>query len=253
MKRIPFGSIKSRVLFNIVESKDNTKSGIDFNITVKKNPFLNVESIIYKSLENKTINDDLSASRYIDECLKLLSKFNKEDYFNSRKLVESFIGDIKVSKLHQNIDTLIFESISELPNIDKLHESYEFILDYVKNNKKTKITESSKLSNISKYITKEAILKKAVETFNTKLAELTESERELFNILINSDEVKKVSLFEGLREDTNRLLLNQTTHNTNELVQDKIKKSLDKINKMSHTSRKDIIDLYSLNIALKSN
>jgi hypothetical protein len=264
MKKTNFGIIKMQVINSLIESFSredalNKVSSVDFTEVVRTNPFLVMESIFYKNLENKHIKEENSAARYIDECLSLFKKYTKKDYINAHSKLEIFsVNEDCDCKLYKHIDTLLYESLpmtdDEITDIDALHESFEFVLNHIKTNQPKQQLKESKFDKIKSYFTKEEVLKKSIENFNQKYSNLNESERAIVATITKGTLDNKRQLFEGLKDENSKLLMKQLASSTNDIITDRIKKSIDKINKMSFnetTPNKDILKLYNLKNNIK--
>lgn len=260
MKRKNFGTIKNQVFSTLLESfsqDDTNVSILTFSETIKNNPFLTLESILYKNLENKCIKNENSAARYIDECISLFQKYNKEDYFIAHGNINSLEINESVSignkELYNHIDTLLFESLSitdsHITDVDSLHESYEFVLNHVMTNQPKIEIKESKFDKIKSYFSKEDFLKKSIENYNQKFSDLNESEKKVVSVLTSKNLNSKIELFEGLKDENTKYLMKKLASNTNDLISEKVKKSIDKITKMTIDEKninKDILNLYNL-------
>lgn len=164
--------------------------------TIKENAILKTQFDIYYNLENKIESDAWRAYSYVNECLSLMDSFSKKEIKEiNNKLNESdFIKKSKInidenkSKLYSAIDTLINSNKSS-SNIDKLFEAKLTIVDYIVNNKKdTNIVEGYGLPN-------SVLSEIAIEKFNEQYVDLTESEKEVISVSVDSDDTKKEELY----------------------------------------------------------
>jgi hypothetical protein len=265
MKKTNFGIVKMQVINSLIESFSKGEdalekiSSVNFTEVVKSSPFLVMESIFYKNLENKHIKEENSAARYIDECLSLFDKYTRKDYIKAHSQLEVFnVNENCECKLYRHIDTLLYESLpmieDEITDVDVLHESFEFVLNHIQTNQPKQQLKESKFDKIKSYFTKEEVLKKSIENFNQKYSNLNESERTIVTVLTRGTLTNKKELFEGLKDENTKLLMKQLASSTNDIINDRIKKSIDKINKMSFTEstpNKDILKLYNLKNNIK--
>lgn len=219
---------------------------------VKNSPILQLEFKTMSGIENKHIDNDVLASRYIDNNIKLFEVYTKEELDKEHNKIKKYIKESELSKiddskikLYESIGTLIEESVSDYESIDvdRIHESFEFILEHIK---KPKVNENE--DNESEIINEE-IIEIAVNKFNEKYNQLDEQDLNLFKKIVTSSFVEKSELFEDYKSK-NLSLLNKINEDNSS---DKINKSINKINEMkanAETIDSDIINLYELNKGL---
>jgi vacuolar-type H+-ATPase subunit H len=224
-----------------------------FNI-VKDSPILQLEYKIFKNLKNKYIDNDIIATRYIDNNIKLFENYSKEDIINEHNKLNNFINESDLNiiskndlQLNESIINLIFEISKKdenIPDIDLIHESFLNILNYVKSNKNITeniINENNNYNN--------NIIEIAIDKFNKKYDDvLNENEKNIFKLLINSTKEEKKSLLENLKTEIVSILENIK----NDDINYKINESIEKINKMDYNQKTINEDIITLN-DLKSN
>jgi hypothetical protein len=260
MSRINFGILKASLFHKLTESLDKNdelnSEYISFFEVIKSDPVLQVENIIYKNLLNKHISPSSESTivRYIDENINLFKNFSREDFHKAHAKLEQFKSKVNPNyqpsnaKILNAIDSLLYESLSldinALPNIDALHEAYEIVLEHIKQPK----TTETQLSKVKQPL-KESILKNAINKFNEKYSHLNESDKKLLSVLINPDNKAKKELFESLKNETHEKLM-KSLEAASQAVQDRIKNSMAKIERMQFNEQnatKDIIRLHNLN------
>ncbi len=122
---------------------------MEFFTLIKNSPVLDLELKVINNIENKNINDNTLGMRYIDDNIKLFEMYSLDEIQNERKKIGEFaktinkdnvIIDNEKVKLYEHIETLIDESLKfgDEVNVDNIHESFEFVLNFLKNNKKEK-------------------------------------------------------------------------------------------------------------------
>lgn len=265
MKTINIG-IANLVLSNILresyfsneflsESKHVASEFID---QVKNSPILQLEFKVFDNLENKNINNDVLATRYIDNNIKLFEVYTLDEIKTENKKIEKFV-DLKVinesvGKLDENkvnlynaIGILIEESLkpSDEVDVDQIHESFNYVLDHLKKDKRVKTSEIEEVIN-------ENVIEIAVDKFNEKYSQtLSENDRELIKLLIKSTPEEKKNLFEEYKNE-NVELLNSLEESK---YSDKVQKTIKKINEMLGDDENiddNIIDLHELKQGLSS-
>jgi hypothetical protein len=221
------GNIKQSILGNLNEESSLVK----FISILKESKFLKTELAIFDNIENKYIPNEDLAIKYINENIKLIKNenFTKEDFIIENKKIQTlFENVVKVSnkndKLYENINTLIYESLNgkKSTNVNKLHDSFTFVLEHLKNNKK-EITESTiELPVIPEELkNSDFLIKKAIFEFNQKYSEiLSEDEIQVLKSIINEN-VSKENVFNSIKEST----INALENFKSELDSEKMKKS----------------------------
>ncbi|MFW6219857.1 MAG: hypothetical protein ACOC33_03375 [bacterium] len=229
----------------INEAKNTTSNFLD---VVKNSPILQLEFKTINGIENKHIDNDILASRYIDNNIKLFEVYTKEELDKEHNKIKKFIKESEIDKinndkikLYKSIGTLIEESVSdyEVINVDKIHESFEYVLEYIK---KPKLGVSE---NEDSDIINEEVIEIAVNKFNEKYNQLDEQDVSLFKRLVTSSDDEKKELFEEYKNKNLEILNKINEDNTS----DKIRKTIDKINEMKindDSIDSDIINLYEL-------
>lgn len=189
--------------------------------TILNSKILQLEFKIYNNLEFKEIEDDIMASRYIDNNLRLLEVYDKDEVLEEHKILENFksvsLENIPKQKieLYKSINNLIMESLKN-PNdvdVDTLHESFSHVLSHIKKPK-----QSNLISEDFDYT--EDIIEIAINKFNDKYSNMSEDEKLLFKTLTTSTLEEKEELLESYKVEILDIL---EKHNS-----DNIKESIDK-------------------------
>ncbi len=259
MTRFNFGVIKATFTHHLNESEDISIKNMfsTFMNMITESKLLQTEFQIYKNLEGKYLPNENLAIKYIDENIDLItSNFSKEDIINENaKLFPLIEGlEIKVSgkkkELYNHIHTIIYESLkgNKLTNVDKLHDSFTFVLEYITNNKPI-LTESDDFSAYQS-VPKDFLVKKAIEKFNDKYSVMNESQRNLFGALISENNDVKSTFFTTIKDDTITSL--KSLLGESDVVDSKINESISKIESMKYNEESYAKDIFSL-VDLKEN
>ena len=223
----------------LVETNKNTS---EFLNIIKGSPMLQLEFKVFENIENKYINNDMLAVRYIDDNIRLFEVYTLEEINTEHSKLKSFINeniefDNKKVKLYESIWSLIEESlqVNEDIDVDKIHEAFDYVLNHIKTDKK------SAKKNISENINEE-VIEIAINKFNEKYGKMSLDEGILFKKLINSNIDEKKKLFEEYKND-NLTLLNELNK---ESVNTKVLKSIQKISEMKFNSETIDVDIISL-------
>jgi len=206
-----FGSAKSSITRKLTTSllnKENiTENEIlfkEFVSIVKNSPILTLEFIVFNNLEEKYIADDISAMRYIDENITLFKSYTKDEILKENQKLDKFLGESS-KDVYDDIQNLIIENSVKkgIPNIDKIHTSFQNVLSHIKKEKIKPIVESvgGDQDELLKYFTPDAIVKKAVENYNTRYSTLTETEWRIVKVLSDNNPEEKLSLYEEIKSD----------------------------------------------------
>jgi hypothetical protein len=225
----------------IEESKQITN---DFFTVVKSSPILQLEFKVFNNLETKHIENDLAATRYIDNNIKLFEVYTLSEISEEHEKLEPFLTeDVEIDnnkvRLYIAIDNLIKESLSNYDDIDvdNIHESFEVVLAHVKTQKK------NLLENVD--VVNEDVVEIAVDKFNEKYDSLNESDKSLLQILIKSTPEEKQALLETYKNEN--LVILEGINKSN--YKDSVAKAIQKIKEMVFNSKKvddDIISLHEL-------
>lgn len=251
MAKFNFGVIKATFNYYLNESDNIQIKEIlsNFMGLIKESKLLQTEFQIYKNLDGKYLSNENLAIKYIDENIKLLSSFTKEDMINENvklfPLIEGLPLKISNTKksLYEHIHILLFESLkgNNTTDVDKLHESFTFVLEYIKNNK-PQISESTSVDY--NLVPKEFLIKKAIEKFNSKYNALTEFDQKIFKTIISENKDSKLDLLNNIKTDTLESL--STLLGESIVLDSKINESIEKINSMSYNDESYLNDILSL-------
>ena len=229
----------------IEESKKLTN---DFFDVVKSSPILQLEFKVYNNIENKHIDNELVATRYIDNNIRLFEVYTINEIEAEREKLIPFIADYKYPidgdkmQLYFAIDSLITESLNDYNKIDvdAVHESFTVVLNHIRTPKKTLVENVEEVMPID-----DNVIEIAVGKFNQKYEALNEEDRILFQTLITSDDSEKKELLESYKAESLTLLeaINKDT------VKENIAKAIQKIKEMKYNKVNvddDIISLHEL-------
>jgi len=227
----------------IEESKKITSNFID---VIKNSPILQLEFRVFNNIENKHIENDVTATRYIDQNIKLFEIYTIQEINEERKKLKPFVSEIDDSGnnkilLYNAIDNLIKESLKDYSDVDVdcIHESFTTVLNHIKEPKKM-LVENVEVQEIN-----DNIIEIAVNKFNKKYESLNEDDRNLFQKLITYNDKEKEELLEYYK-DENLLILEKVNKDS---VKDNILKAIQKIKETKYNKSSvndDIIGLYEL-------
>jgi hypothetical protein len=227
----------------IEESKEITN---DFFNVVKNSPILQLEFKVFNNIENKHIENDLVATRYIDNNIKLFEVWTLQEVEKEHDKLKPFLTeDIQVDDnkvlLYIAIGNLIKESLSnyDTVDVDNIHESFTLVLDHVKSTKQS-LTES-----IDTDIIDENVIEIAVDKFNARYESLIDGDKSLLQKLIKYDNNQKANLLEEYRKEDLTLLESIDKESVNDVKTQAVQKIKEMIFN-PQTVDDDIINLHEL-------
>jgi vacuolar-type H+-ATPase subunit H len=240
--------------FNNEMIEESKKLTTDFFSVVKSSPILQLEFKVFNSLENKTIENEVVATRYIDNNIKLFEVYTLREIELERGKMNQFLlenvtphikdadYDLDRIKLYEAIDTLITELLNDYDkvNVDNIHESFETVLNHIKTPKKHALTESKETEYVD-----DNIIEIAINKFNEKYDSLNEDDRYLLKRLVKSTDKEKQELLEEYKTECLSILESVRKDS----IEEKILKTIQKIKEMKHNSQTvddDIIGLHDL-------
>lgn len=251
-----FGKIKnafSEILAEGIASNDVAKKNLfkKYIKKLKESEILRTQFLVYGNIENVVESDQFLANLIISENLSLLTKFNKKDILSENKKLVALSEevknklddeyDVRISELHESIGDLVFFEISP-KNVNEVAKNRKNILDYIVTNKAKVVNESydvppSMLSSI------------LVEKYNERYSELTESEKEVIKVLIESDDNQKIELYSKITIECIDLIdfkLTESDLDTKERllkVKDKLLRNIVEVNEDFSKNISKLVDL----------
>jgi hypothetical protein len=236
--------------FNDKLIEESKKIAFDFLDIIKSSPILQLEFKVFNNMENKHIENDVVATRYIDNNIKLFEVYTIQEINAAHeklatlyKEVPTFSSQIEQDKLklYEAIDNLIRESLQDYDNInvDNIHESFTLVLNHIKTQRK------SLIENIEIKPIEEDVIEIAVNKFNERYESLDENDRNLLTTLIKSNDKEKQTLLEIYKTETLTILESINKDNSKDSVVKAIQKIKEMIYKQENVDD-SIISLHEL-------
>ena len=223
-----FGILKTRIEESLVKSYTNKgikKDMFLFNELVLENKSIARLYFLYDELsENKNL-DDVVASEFINESVKIYNQISKEISKNSLKEINMWVGHIKCENRYKDVDNLFSKNIISLE--DKL-KSKSSIMETLKK-KKESLTET-KLD-----LPLEKIVDVANKTVNDYLSKLDESEKKNILKVLKEDDSKLEIEFNVIKESVITRLGNLKKDESDVEVVSTIQETISKVEKESYT------------------
>jgi hypothetical protein len=243
-----------RSYFNGNLLDESKKLTADFLDVVKNSPILQLEFKVFNGIDGKHIDNDLAATRYIDNNIKLFEVYTIAEIDAEREKLTSFLTEEKVIDnqekiaLYNAIDVLITESLNDYDKIDvdALHESFTLVLNHIKEPKKKELIENVETKPVD-----ETVIEIAVEKFNERYDSLNEDDKNLLKKLIKSTDNEKQALLEAYKTESLSIL----EAVTKESAKEGVAKAIQKIREMNYKTNSlefkrniddDIISLHEL-------
>ncbi len=231
--------------FNKSLLEESKTISFDFFETIKNSPILQLEYKVFNNIESKHIPNDLMASRYIDNNIKLFEIYTLSEIEKEHNKLEKFVNkNINVDEnkynLYLNIGNLITESLldPENINVDTIHESFTYVLNHIKESKTDKIKIESNLIN-------ENVIEIAINKFNEKYDSLNEEDKTLLKKILRSTLAEKEHIFEEIKKENLTILEKVNTDG----IENKISRTITKLTEMKFDKKtidNDIIQLHEL-------
>lgn len=263
-----FGALKDIFVEKLIESySSDDKTGKDlykkFLNILKESETLKTAFIVFKNIETKTLNSELSASEYLKESISIFDKFRGDKSLKSETtklttLLESYnieYKDTEVKTIHRDLQNLLTTKKS-VQTLDKLQESKDNLVSWLTAEKEV-IKETEGEEYIRKNVDPKKFLSIAVEKFNEKYKDsLTEEEKSILKVLRENDKEKTKTLVSELVKETISLV-NQhlESHGGNVTIKSKLLETKDVIYKMAENNdsfSNKILKLYELKKNLKN-
>jgi hypothetical protein len=259
-----FGTLKDIFSSILIESQlSNTEGGKNlykkFLKLIKEDEILKSQFIIYKNIEDKHFDSEVTASDYLKENISVIKKWKKSEIESSNKKLIKLLEssdlkpkNFKTKKLHNSLHTLMTENKSAV-NINKLHNSFEV----VKSNLMEEKTTEEKNDYVREGVDPNLFLDIAVKKFNEKYSDLTEEEKRIFKVLKERDEEAIKTLTNELVEE-NLLLVNKNLElfGENLSIKEKLLETKDVIYKMKEDNNsfgENVLKLLKLKSSLRND
>lgn len=256
-----FGTIKRHIteqltLSLLSENKDNNKKKLfeNFIKEIKNSDILKTEYCVYSNIENQFIDNENKATRYINENINLFKNFKYENLIKENKrLFENFPMNESeekcpcITKLHENLDTLIKESLKKESDINKKYNSFEVVLEYIMTENASKKDEDKHKIVNETFFSINYIINSAINKFNDKYSYFNDNEKEIFKVLFEDDNSGKKEVFNKIKKDNINLIKRKIVEAENTELSDKLKLTEDKLNSMGYDENNYIEDIIKLN------
>ena len=252
-----FGNIKDTfknlVIESVIKKNDRGKKLFSkFLKTIKENETLKNQYLIYSNLQNSKFDDSIQAREFVKENISLLKKLNKEHITKGN---DFFLKLLKGNEIIKENDSfykdILFLVESEITpfNVKKVNESTNNIVKLMLEKEEVEevVTESIDLPP-------SVLTKLAVNKFNSKYSDITESEKEIIKTVLNGSNENKEETFNKLKRECINTIDNKLNESSDLDLKDKLLKVKDKLlntNFSLDNFNTDISKIYDLNESIK--
>ena len=252
-----FGNIKDTFKSLVVESmirKDDKGKKLfsKFLKTIKENKTLKDQYLIYSNLQNTKFDDSIEAREYVKENISLLKTLNETHINKGNEFFLKLLKGNKIVKENDSFykDVLYLVNTEKTPsNINKINESINNIIKVMLEKEETEevVTESIDLPP-------SVLTKLAVNKFNSKYSDITETEKEIIKTVLNGSNENKEETFNKLKRECIDTIDNKLNENSDLDLKDKLLKVKDKLlntNFSIDNLNNNVVKLHNLKISLK--
>ena len=243
-----FGNIKDTFKNIVVESvlrkdKEGKKVFSKFLKTLKENKTLSDQYLIYKNLQTKKFNDGGQAREYIKENITLLRNLNEghiqkgNDYF--LKLLKG-VKIIKENDSFYNDITYLTKTKKTPSNIDKRNTSTDNIVRLMLE-KEDEVVVKESLELPPSIITK-----LAVDKFNNRYSNISESEKEIIKTILNGNDEDKLNTFIKLKKGCIETIDKKLDESSDIDLKDKLLRVKDKLLNMVYNKEDSVNNISSV-------
>ena len=252
-----FGNIKDTfknlVIESVIKKNDRGKKLFSkFLKTIKENKTLKDQYLIYNNLQNSKFDDPVQAREFVKENISLLKGLNKSHIAKGNNFFLKLLkGNTLIKENNSFYKDVLFlvESKKTPSNIKKINESINNIVRVMleKENVDNIVTESIDLPP-------SVLTKLAVNKFNSRYSNITESEKEIIKTVLNGSNEDKENIFKKLKRECIDTIDNKLNENSDLDLRDKLLKVKDKLlntNFSLDNFNSDISKIYDLNESIK--
>lgn len=272
MKQISvnFGVIKDAIFtFSakemIAEHKNNARVLNEFYNSIKENPALKLQYLIYKNLENGQCTKERLAERYINQNLKLIESQKWEDILSvNKELRIKALGEQHIealpgkTELYEAINLLIKSvTFRKFTDIDASQQAYDLVMEHLLKPKVENIPTDvvKEETEYPKFLSWKFVTNLAVNKFNERYGHLSEGEKKLVKTLLMPFD-NKLNYYLDLRKENLDQVSNLLSSTNEESAKSALQIFKDKMQTMAeniHPLEIDeaIINLEELKISLQ--
>tara|TARA_B100000676_G_scaffold301522_1_gene348838 strand:- start:468 stop:1235 length:768 start_codon:yes stop_codon:yes gene_type:complete len=248
-----FGSIRTHInrklsdayINESAEGKDMFKKYIKL---LKEDTNLKNLFFLHKNLEDTTLSTETAAREFIRENISFFKQEDNESLVTSVNKVDSLVdGDVDSTVLHDAIHTLVFTERT-LETLTVIHEAMDVVSKHILKEKNT-----TQLTTDDEYkpVNSDKLIEIAVDKYNKRYSELSETERNIIRLSLLDNEVKETSFDDLVKENLNTIDSKLIDYDEID-VREKLKQTKEKLNTMKYNEDSFVDDMFKLS-ALKDS
>lgn len=243
-----FGNIKDTFKNIVVESvlrkdKEGKKVFSKFLKTLKENKTLSDQYLIYKNLQTKKFDDGGQAREYIKENITLLRNLNEGHIQKGNDYFLKLLKGVKIIKENDSFynDISYLTKTKKTPsNIDKLNTSTNNIVRLMLE-KEDEVVVKESLD-----IPPSIITKLAVDKFNNRYSNISESEKEIIKTILNGNDEDKLNTFIKLKKGCVETIDKKLDESSDIDLKDKLLRVKDKLLNMVYNKEDSVNNISSV-------
>ena len=243
-----FGNIKDTFKNIVVESvlrkdKEGKKVFSKFLKTLKENKTLSDQYLIYKNLQTKKFDDGGQAREYIKENITLLRNLNEGHIQKGNDYFLKLLKGVKIIKENDSFynDISYLTKTKKTPsNIDKLNTSTNNIVRLMLE-KEDEVVVKESLELPPSIITK-----LAVDKFNNRYSNISESEKEIIKTILNGNDEDKLNTFIKLKKGCIETIDKKLDESSDIDLKDKLLRVKDKLLNMVYNKEDSVNNISSV-------
>lgn len=227
-----FGNIKDTFKNLVVESvikKDEKGKKLfsKFLKTIKENKTLKDQYLIYSNLQNSKFDDGVEAKEFVKENIELLKGLNEGHIVKGNEFFLKLLKGNQIVKENQEF----YNKVSYLVNTEKtpsniknINESINYIVKPMLEKEEVEevVTESIDLPP-------SVLTKLAVNKFNSRYSNITESEKEIIKTVLNGTNEDKENIYNKLKRECIDGIDSKLNESSDLELKDKLLKVKDKL------------------------
>ena len=227
-----FGNIKDTFKNLVIESvikkdKKGKKLFSKFLKTIKENKTLKDQYLIYSNLQNSKFDDSVEAKEFVKENIELLKSLNEGHITKGNEFFLKLLKGNKIIKENQefyNKVSYLVNTEKTPSNIKKINESINYIVKPMLEKEETEkvVTESINLPP-------SVLTKLAVNKFNSRYSNITESEKEIIKTVLNGTNEDKENIYNKLKRECIDGIDSKLNESSDLELKDKLLKVKDKL------------------------
>ena len=241
-----FGNIKDTFKGIVIESVLKKESGgkklfSKFVKLIKENDTLSDQYLIYKNLQTKKFDDPSEAKDYIKENISLLKSLDKKKLEKGNEKLFKLLNGKEIIKENDEF----YNHIKFLVESEKTPSTIEKINDSINHIKRLMLEKDVEIKNdrIDSELPPSVLTKIAVNKFNNKYSNISESEKEIIKTILNGNNETKEETYNSLKRECIDIIDSRLSESSDIDLKDKLLRVKDKLLNMNFDTENFISDI----------